>query len=101
MNNKIDNAKLLVSRNKRKANISKAFRMADIALRIASIDDESDPSGSEQTSAEMHIGYIQHKGDKWCVKSHNNKDWSGGCYDTKHEAEKRLKQVEMFKHMKS
>ena len=43
---------------------------------------------------------IRKEGDKYCVRSEKNKDWSGGCYDTKEEAEKRLQQVEMFKHMK-
>lgn len=47
-----------------------------------------------------NTAYIQKKGDKYCVRSKNNPDWSGGCYDTKAEAEKRLNQVEMFKHMK-
>jgi hypothetical protein len=36
----------------------------------------------------------------YCVKSENSPAWSGGCYDTKGEAEDRLKQVEMHKHMK-
>lgn len=40
------------------------------------------------------------KGKGYCVKSPKNSDWSGGCYPTKAEAEKRLRQVEMFKHMK-
>jgi len=38
--------------------------------------------------------------DEWCVKSEKNPDWSGGCYSSKEEAEKRLKEIEMFKHMK-
>jgi len=37
-------------------------------------------------------------GNKWEVKAESGK--SMGMYDTKEEAEKRLKQVEMFKHMK-
>lgn len=36
--------------------------------------------------------------DKWQVQSEKGKNL--GTYDTKEEAEKRLKQVEMFKHMK-
>lgn len=44
--------------------------------------------------------YISKEKGKYCVKSRNNPDWSGGCYDTKKEAEKRLKQVEAIKHAK-
>lgn len=40
------------------------------------------------------------KGGKYEVKSKSNPEWSGGTYDTKEEAEERLSQVEMFKHMK-
>lgn len=42
----------------------------------------------------------KNKKGEYCVKSESNPDWSGGCYSTKEEAEERLKQVEMFKHMK-
>jgi len=45
--------------------------------------------------------YISHEGDEWCVRSRKNPSWSGGCYPTKEQAEKRLQQVEMFKHMDS
>jgi hypothetical protein len=45
--------------------------------------------------------YIQKKNGKYCVKSKKNPNWSGGCYNTKAEAEKALARVEMFKHMKS
>jgi len=36
---------------------------------------------------------------KYEVKSKDNPDWSGGTYDTKEEAEARLKQCEQFSHM--
>ena len=36
--------------------------------------------------------------DEWCVKSEKNPDWNGGCYPSKGKAEKRLHQVEYFKH---
>lgn len=49
--------------------------------------------------ASDYTGYIKEEKGKYCVKSKSNPDWSGGCYDTKEEAESRLKQVEMFKHM--
>jgi hypothetical protein len=55
----------------------------------------------EQQSQQEQVGYIKHeKGKGYCVKSEKNSDWSGGCYPSKGEAEKRLNQVEMFKHMK-
>ena len=38
---------------------------------------------------------------KFCVRSPKNKKWNGGCYPTRAAAEKRLKEVEVFKHMKS
>ena len=41
------------------------------------------------------------KGKGYCVKSPNNPDWNGGCYPSKGEAEKRLEQVEYFKHNKA
>lgn len=38
--------------------------------------------------------------NEWCVKSEKNPDWNGGCYPSKEKAEERLRQVEMFKHLK-
>jgi len=86
------------AREERRAAVSRAFVIAEAAYRVAGLDEEEAGSG-EGTASEVQTGYIQHKGDKWCVRSEKNKDWSGGCYDTKGEAEDRLKQVEMFKHM--
>lgn len=40
---------------------------------------------------------IKKEDGEFCVRSPDNKDWSGGCYETKGEAEKRLNQVEYFK----
>jgi hypothetical protein len=45
------------------------------------------------------VAVVVHEHGKFCVKSPSNPDWSGGCYDTKKEAEDRLKQVEMMKHI--
>lgn len=42
---------------------------------------------------------VKEKGE-FCVRSPNNKEWSGGCYPTEDEAEDRLKQVEFFKRKK-
>lgn len=48
-----------------------------------------------------YIKKIQEDGKtKYEVKSESNPDWSGGKYDTKEEAEDRLRQVEFFKHNK-
>jgi hypothetical protein len=44
---------------------------------------------------------IREEGGKFCVRSPNNPDWNGGCYDTKGEAEDRLKEVEFFKRNKA
>lgn len=40
---------------------------------------------------------VKEKG-QYCVRSPNNPDWNGGCYDSKSKAEDRLKAVEYFKH---
>jgi hypothetical protein len=64
------------------------FKMCWVAARVAGFD-----VAAERTS------YIKKEKGKYCVKSEKNSKWSGGCYDTKAEAEKRLSQVEMFKHM--
>jgi hypothetical protein len=39
---------------------------------------------------------IVEKGSQWCVESEDGKNM--GCYDTKKEAEERLRQIEYFKH---
>lgn len=52
-------------------------------------------------SQQEQVSYIKHEeGKGYCVKSEKNSDWNGGCYPSKGEAEKRLTNVEMFKHMK-
>ena len=49
-------------------------------------------------------GYIKRKKEKgkvkYEVKSEKNPDWSGGTYSSLEKAKERLKEVEMFKHMK-
>jgi len=68
----------------------------DIPRRL--VGDNTSPHAKKEASSDYE-GYIKEEHGKYCVKSKHNKDWSGGCYDTKAEAEKRLKQVETFKHM--
>lgn len=46
----------------------------------------------------LRTAVIRKEKGKYCVRSPNNPDWNGGCYDTKGEAEKRLSEVEYFKH---
>lgn len=45
-------------------------------------------------------GYIKKTNGKFCVKSEDNPRWSGGCYPTRKQAQKRLRQVEWFKRNK-
>jgi len=37
----------------------------------------------------------------YVIHSEKNKSWTGGKYKSRKAAEKRLKQIEMFKHMKN
>jgi hypothetical protein len=70
------------------------FDLMSIAARVAGI-------AQDQQSQQEQVGYVKKtKGKGYCVKSEKNPDWSGGCYPTKAEADKRLQTVEMFKHMK-
>ncbi len=46
----------------------------------------------------LRTAVIRKEKGQYCVRSPNNPDWNGGCYDTKGEAEDRLKAVEYFKH---
>lgn len=45
------------------------------------------------------IAYIKKVGKEWCVKSEAGKPM--GCYPSRKQAEDRLKDIEMFRHMKS
>lgn len=46
------------------------------------------------------IAIIVEENGKFCVRSPKNKKWNGGCFYTRAAAEKRLAEVEAFKHMK-
>lgn len=47
----------------------------------------------------LRIARIVKEDGKYCVKSEKkDSDWSGGCYDSKDKAKKRLQEVEFFKH---
>lgn len=81
----------------RRAAVIRAFALAEAAYRVAFSPDSDEPGGD----GGGRTSYIKEEKGKYCVKSEKNPDWSGGCYETKEKAEKRLKQVEMFKHMGS
>lgn len=56
-------------------------------------------SQEEEVAQRLETGVVRkEKGKGYCVKSEKNPDWNGGCYPTRGEAEKRLNQVEYFKH---
>lgn len=50
----------------------------------------------EVQAAMLKMAYVRKMGDKWCVMSHKGKKL--GCYDSKAKANKRLRQIEYFKH---
>jgi DNA topoisomerase IB len=52
-------------------------------------------------AAATRVAIIVKEKGEFCVRSPNNKDWNGGCYPSKGEAEKRLSEVEYFKHNKA
>jgi hypothetical protein len=54
-----------------------------------------------EKAGEEHLSVIKKEKGQYCVRSPNSPDWNGGCFDSKGEAEKRLKQVEYFKHKDS
>lgn len=54
-----------------------------------------------EMSKVAYIKKIKQNGKtKYQVKSKKNPEWNGGIFSNKEEAEKRLSEVEMFKHMK-
>ena len=58
--------------------------------------DETDETDEELEVAEEVEKYISKENGKYCVRSHQtNKNF--GCYDTKAQAEKRLRQISRFK----
>lgn len=83
------------AREERKASVARAFMLPEIAYRVAGLGRPGPTLSAGRTS------YVKKEKGKWCVKSEKNPGWSGGCYDTRAEADERLKQVEMFKHMGS
>ena len=53
----------------------------------------------DRVSSSPRIARIVKEDGKYCVKSEDpSSTWSGGCYKSKGEAEKRLREIEYFKH---
>ena len=87
------------------------YNMEYLIAALADVADEADKRGLESIADDLtslivtiskfaYVKKIKEKGKtKYEVKSKKNPDWSGGIYTSKEEAEKRLKEVEMFKHM--
>ena len=63
--------------------------------RLQAVNIIPNPDGDRQRRAEVLSRKVVKEGDKWCVKSKKGKNL--GCYDTKKEANKRLRQVEYHK----
>jgi 8-oxo-dGTP pyrophosphatase MutT (NUDIX family) len=88
----------------------KGRRIAEM-VESRDIDEQPDIKDDEDEDEELNAGLpdvevpeasfvqgvIRKEGDEWCVRSPDNPDWSGGCFGSKGEAEKRLNQVEFFK----
>lgn len=72
----------------------------EIQYLLRDIKQNAKDIGLEDREKEAFIkkAKIVEKGDEFCVEAESGR--SMGCYSTKAKAEKRLKQVEMFKHMK-
>ena len=62
------------------------------------IKSATDNNGNFSRESDNMYEKILHKNNKWVVTDHTGKK-NLGTYDTKEEAEKRLKQVEYFKHI--
>lgn len=85
---------------KRRARV--AAREVDEQPNIKDDEDEDEELSAglpdvEASDGEV-AGVIRKENGKYCVRSPDNPSWNGGCYDSKDAAEKRLKQVEFFKH---
>jgi hypothetical protein len=78
--------------------LAKDYRVRIPALSVApTAAPVTKPFGNENASAlsAVYENTIRHEGSKWCVYSEGGKKL--GEYDTKAEAEKRLRQIEYYK----
>ena len=69
-----------------------------IVFNSNQIKSATDNNGNFSRESDNMYEKILHKNNKWVVTDHTGKK-NLGTYDTKEEAEKRLKQVEYFKHI--
>ena len=69
-----------------------------IVFNSNQIKSATDNNGNFSKKSDNIYEKILHKNNKWVVTDHTGKK-NLGTYDTKEEAEKRLKQVEYFKHI--
>lgn len=69
-----------------------------IVFNSNQIKSATDNNGNFSKESDNMYEKILHKNNKWVVTDHTGKK-NLGTYDTKEEAEKRLKQVEYFKHI--
>lgn len=69
-----------------------------IVFNSNQIKSATDNNGNFSIESDNMYEKILHKNNKWVVTDHTGKK-NLGTYDTKEEAEKRLKQVEYFKHI--
>lgn len=66
-------------------------------VKVAEINEEA----VAEISKEAYISTSKSDGKtKYTVRSEKNPNWRGGTYSSRAAAEKRLAEVEMFKHMK-
>lgn len=72
--------------------------MSYIAFYPNQIKSATDNNGNFSKESDNIYEKILHKNNRWVVTDHTGKK-NLGTYDTKEEAEKRLKQVEYFKHI--
>lgn len=88
------------SKPKRKARIASMEENEQPDIKDDEDEDEELNAGlPDEVEGEMEVsGVIRKEGDEWCVRSPDNPNWNGGCYKSKEKAQKRLQQVEFFKH---
>ena len=95
----MSNSKLSRSSKEFKARVASVFGLPRVAARIASTLSLSGMAlRVAKNFSDEHTSVVKKTpGKGYCVKSEKNSDWSGGCYPSKGEAEKRLDEVEMMK----
>lgn len=78
-----------------------ANRIAGLTMPLSDRRDYGVSEESEVLESKVAIVKKTPNVEEYCVLSKKNPSWSGGCYGSRERAEKRLEEVEMFKHMNS